>query len=148
MFFIGARVLLTLWVGGMWTVGFLVAPTLFAMLEENRMLAGSIAGRLFTIMSYVGLVCGILLLLAVIVQHGKGCLRQWRSGVLLLMLLIICIGEFLLQPMMAELRQAGLQGENATAFGRLHGVSSVLFLINSLAGLALVIAGLNPATRS
>jgi len=148
MLFIGARLLLTLWVGGMWTVGFLVAPTLFAMLADNRMLAGSIAGRLFTTMSYVGLVCGALLLLAVIMQHGKAWLRQWRAGVLLLMLVIICIGEFVLQPMMAELKQAGLQDENAAAFARLHGVSSVLFLINSVAGLVLVIAGLNPVNRS
>lgn len=148
MLYIGSRVLLTLWVGGMWTVGFIVAPTLFAMLEDNRVLAGSIAGRLFTIMSYIGLVCGTLLLIAVIVQYGKAVLRQWRAWVLLLMLVIICIGEFVLQPMMAQLREAGLQDANAVAFGRLHGVSSVLFLINSLAGLVLVIAGVNTASRS
>lgn len=148
MLYIGSRVLLTLWVGGMWTVGFIVAPTLFAMLEDNRVLAGSIAGRLFTIMSYIGLVCGTLLLVTVIVQYGKALLRQWRAWVLLLMLVIICIGEFVLQPMMAQLREAGLQDANAVAFGRLHGVSSVLFLINSLAGLVLVIAGVNTASRS
>lgn len=148
MLYIGSRVLLTLWVGGMWTVGFIVAPTLFAMLEDNRMLAGSLAGKLFTTMSYIGLVCGTLLLIAVIVQYGKALLRQWRAWVLLLMLVIICIGEFVLQPLMAQLREAGLQGDNAAAFGRLHGVSSVLFLFNSLAGLVLVIAGVNTASRS
>ena len=45
--------------------------------------------------------------------------------------------------MMEELKAAGLDGENASRFGRLHGMSSVLFLINSLAGLALVISGLS-----
>lgn len=148
MLYIGSRVLLTLWVGGMWTVGFIVAPTLFAMLDDNRMLAGSLAGRLFTAMSYIGLACGTLLLVAMIVQYGKAMLRQWRAWVLLLMLVIICIGEFVLQPVMAQLREAGLQDANAVAFGRLHGVSSVLFLINSLAGLVLVIAGVNTASRS
>lgn len=148
MLYIGSRVLLTLWVGGMWTVGFIVAPTLFAMLEDNRMLAGSLAGKLFTTMSYIGLVCGTLLLVAVIVQYGKAMLRQWRAWVLLLMLVIICIGEFVLQPMMAQLREAGLQGDTATLFARLHGVSSTLFLINSVAGLVLVIAGLSPASRA
>lgn len=142
MIYIGSRVLLTLWVGGMWTVGFIVAPTLFAMLADNRMLAGSLAGRLFTTLSYIGLVCGTLLLLAVLVEGGKDWLRQWRVWLLVLMLVIICIGEFVLQPMMAQLREAGLQGDNATAFARLHGVSSTLFLINSIAGLVLVIAGL------
>lgn len=142
MIYTGSRILLTLWVGGMWTVGFIVAPTLFAMLEDNRMLAGSLAGRLFTTMSYIGLACGTLLLVAMIVQYGKAMLRQWRAWVLLLMLVIICIGEFVLQPMMAQLRETGLQGDSAIAFARLHGVSSTLFLINSVAGLVLVIAGL------
>jgi hypothetical protein len=71
--------------------------------------------------------------------------RQWRRWVLLLMLLIILTGEFVLQPMMAELKQAGLN-EGSVAqqrFGMLHGISSTLFLINSLAGLALVIFGLD-----
>ena len=44
--------------------------------------------------------------------------------------------------MITELKAAGLTELNRPDFGRLHGVASVLFLINSLAGLALVISGL------
>ena len=131
---ISDRILLTLWVGGMWIVGYVVAPVLFGMLE--RQLAGEVAGRLFSIMSYIGLVCGALLLLSVLVKHG---LRHWRVLVLLGMLLVIVIGQFVLQPMMVELKAAGLEGEIKEQFGRLHGISSGLFLLNSLAGLALVV---------
>ena len=131
---ISDRILLTLWVGGMWIVGYVVAPVLFGMLE--RQLAGEVAGRLFSIMSYIGLVCGALLLLSVLVKHG---LRHWRVFVLLGMLLVIVIGQFVLQPMMVELKAAGLEGEIKEQFGRLHGISSGLFLLNSLAGLALVV---------
>jgi len=44
---------------------------------------------------------------------------------------------------MAALKDAGLTDPaNAARFGRLHGISSALFLVNSLLGLALVIFGL------
>ena len=60
---ISERILLTLWVGGMWIVGPVVTPTLFKMLDD-RVLAGTVAGQLFTIMSFIGLFCGAMLLLS------------------------------------------------------------------------------------
>lgn len=125
----------------MWAVGYLVAPTLFAMLEDKAM-AGTIAGRLFTVMSYVGLVSGGLLLLSLFMDSGQRLLRQWRGPVLISMLVIICIGQFVLQPQMVALRDAGLNGAKLHAFMRLHGISQVLFLFVSLGGLALVVCGL------
>lgn len=144
--FIGERIALTLWVGGMWTVGYIVAPMLFQSLDD-RALAGSLAGNMFTAMSYVGLVTAVILLSGQFVSHARDTLRQWRVWVLLLMLLNVVIGQFVLQPLMAELRAAGLQEDGASRFGLLHGLASMLFLMNSLAGLVLVIAGLRPRHR-
>lgn len=130
------RILLTLWVGGMWTVGYVIAPLLFSMLDKQ--LAGHIAGQIFTSMSYIGLVCGSLLLVGNCYRAG---LRNITNYILVLMLILIAVGQFYLQPMMAELKAQGLvDGSDAAAqFGMLHGVSSILFLINSIAGLILVI---------
>jgi len=141
---IGERVLLTVWIGGMWAIGYIVAPTLFAVLDD-RALAGSIAGRLFTIMSFLGIFCSLALLAGQIMQFGQSCLSKahWQSWVLLGMLIIILIGQFIIQPMMSDMRAAGLVGEELRNFGRLHGISSVLFLINSLGGLLLIVFGLN-----
>jgi len=135
--FASERILLTLWVGGMWTVGYIVAPTLFGVLDD-RQLAGSIAGHLFSTMSYLGFVCGGLLLIGNTYRSG---IKDKTNYILLLMLVLIAIGQFILQPMMAELKAQGLlEGSAAAAnFGKLHGVSSVLFLITSIAGLLLVI---------
>lgn len=137
------RIALTLWVGGMWITGYLVAPMLFSVLED-RALAGMLAGRMFSAMSYVGLVCAGLLLLIHFQKTTLNDWRQWRRWVLLAMLLVIVMGEFVLQPMMAELKAQGLDEGSAAQqrFGMLHGLSSSLFLFNSLAGLALVIFGL------
>ena len=139
MFQISEKILLTIWVGGMWAIGYIVAPVLFQMLDKP--VAGNVAGQLFTIMSYVGLFSSIALIINISVRQGFN-LRHWQLLTLILMLLLIIIGQFVLHPMMAELKSIGITENNASQFGRLHGTASLLFLINSLAGLALVISGL------
>jgi len=135
--FITDRVLLTLWVGGMWTVGYVVAPLLFSVLDD-RAQAGFIAGHIFTAMSYIGMVCGGLLLIGNVYRAG---VKHKTNFILILMLVLIAVGQFVLQPMMADLKLQGLvEGSAAAAsFGKLHGVSSILFMITSIAGLILVI---------
>ena len=60
---------------------------------------------------------------------------------MIFMLLILIIGEFILQPMMADLKKSGLLEGSAEAasFARLHGISASLFLVQSLLGLGLVV---------
>lgn len=130
------KILLTLWVGGMWTAGYVVAPLLFKQLD--RMTAGNIAGQLFTIISYIGLVVILAVLLLAMMQIGVRALRQWRYRIVLVMLLLVVIEQFGLQPVMVELKAAGLEGSNARQFASLHAVASILYLINSVLGLALV----------
>lgn len=148
MFLIGERLLLTLWIGALWAIGYLAVPILFAMLDD-RMLAGQLAGRMFTLVSFLGLFCGGLLLLGTLLRLGKGALRNGRAWLLLVMLLLVAVGEFGLQPLMAQLKAQGLIEGSAQAvqFARLHGIASVLYLINSLCGLLLVAAGERLAGR-
>jgi Domain of unknown function (DUF4149) len=137
------RSLLTLWVGGLWVAGYVVAPSLFMGLDD-RQLAGQLAGQIFRVISYIGLLVGSVLLLSVIYRASAQWLSTWRVWVLLAMLLLVALGMFVVQPMMVELKAEGIVAgsEQAAAFGRLHGVSSVLFLLTSLLGLALSALGL------
>lgn len=123
----------------MWAIGYVVAPVLFQMLDKS--VAGNVAGQLFSIMSYIGIFSAVALIINILVRQGFS-LRHWQLWTLIIMLLIVIIGQFVLQPMMVELKVTGLSEENRAQFGRLHGVASVLFLMNSLAGLALVVSGL------
>ena len=129
------RILLTLWVGALWVTGFMVAPLLFAELD-NRALAGSVAGSLFTLTSYLGLLCGVLLL---VINGLTVRAANWRAVVIVIMLLLVVIGQFVITPMVADLRVQGLT--DSARFGQLHGIASVLFLITSVLGLVLVAAG-------
>jgi hypothetical protein len=146
---VGERLLLTFWVGGMWMVGFVVAPTLFHLFPQDRMLAGNIAGQLFTLTSYIGLLCGVLLLFGAAVRAGTGWLRDTRVWTLAVMIAITLVGEFVLAPMMRALKAGGLPDGSAQLahFMRLHGISSTLFVINSLLGLGLVAFGLRGDNR-
>lgn len=137
------RLLLALWVGGMLILGYLVTPVLFLSLSD-RMLAGAVAGRLFGFMSLIGLVCGSLLIFVWWLRDGRALARDWRLWAVGVMLLITLVGEFGLAPRMQEIKFAAgaalVPGtELYQQFSRLHGLSSMLFLVNSLLGLSLVL---------
>ena len=103
---------------------------------EAAALAGSIAGNLFTKVGYVGLVCGSgLLLLQWLLKRGAG----WRLWALVTMLALVVIIQFGLTPMLAELRVQGLSG--SARFGQLHALTGGLYLVTSMLGMALVVAG-------
>jgi hypothetical protein len=129
------RILLTLWVGALWTAGFIVAPLLFSELGD-RALAGSLAGSLFTVTSYLGLLCGSALLVLNGVAFRP---LTWRAVVIACMLVLVVIGQFVVTPMVVELRAAGLT--ETVRFARLHGIASVLFILTSVLGLVLVAVG-------
>lgn len=141
------RFLLTLWVGGLWIIGYLVTPVLFKTLD-NRQLAGELAGYFFRYISIIGLVCGVLLLVGAVIIARSESFKRWRIWLLLIMIVLTAAGLFVLQPMMQELKMQGLieGSEQAAQFGRLHGISSVMFLITSIFGLLLVLFRINPVT--
>jgi hypothetical protein len=135
----------TLWVGSLWTIGYLVAPTLFATLTDS-VLAGTIAGRLFRVEAWLSVFCAIgLVVLTRFVSLGDGPNRgRAVTWVALGMLACTMIGYFGLQPFMAALRETvGTGGvmdpESKIRFGILHGISSAIYLVQSLLGVALIL---------
>ena len=146
------RLLLTVWVGGLLAIGYLAVPVLFHQLDD-RQLAGQLAGQMFQWIHGIGLICGLSLLLIsyTISRHDlRAYLRQWRYYVLLVMLLLIVLDIFLLQPQMAAIKlQAGWHesAELMAKFGRLHGIASLMYTLTSLGGVVLVIKGLRARTE-
>jgi hypothetical protein len=144
------RVLLTLWVGGLWTTGLVIAPVLFRNYE--RMVAGEIAGRLFGAVSWLGLLGGAMLLALAVTRVRQQLWRDWRVVVLMVMLVVTVTGEFGLAARMRELKELMVLPPVAPAvtseFGRLHGIASLLFLANCALGLVLVIFGIRPRVQA
>jgi hypothetical protein len=135
--------LVALWAGSLWTVGYLVAPTLFSTLPD-RVLAGTIAGSMFRHQAWLSLVCGVAVLL--LASKATDLDAQRRATVRLLavlMLACLLIGYFALQPLMAQVRAASVDGvmseANRNRFAILHAVSAMLYLFQSVLAIALVI---------
>ncbi len=133
----------TLWVGGMWMLGYGVVPLLFKVLP-SRQLAGIVAGQLFTLLAYVGIACALYLLAWQFHRHGRAALRRRGVHVALAMLLLVLVGQFGIQPIMVGLKAQALPldvmaSAFAEQFKTWHIISSILYLIQSLLGIALVL---------
>ena len=134
---------ITLWVGGMWAIGYLAAPVLFASLGD-RQLAGMVAGKLFALIGWIGLASAAYLVVFLIVRRGGQVFRSAVFWLVLLMALLVSASQFGIQPLMAQLKAAALPREVMESvmrdrFATWHGISSILYLVQSLLGLWLVI---------
>lgn len=142
-----AHLSIALWVGGMWMLGYVVVPALFKLLPD-RMLAGRIAGELFTLLALIGIACALYLLLYQLQQFGRAALQRGAFRITVAMLLLVLFGQFILQPILADLKVQALpldvmNSVFATQFKTWHAVSGIVFLVQSLLGIGLVVASGN-----
>ena len=136
-------VLITLWVGAMWSIGYIVAPTLFSMLPD-RMLAGAVAGRLFGFVGWIGIGAAVYVLGFLLARLRARALRSGLFWLVVAMLLTTAASQFGIQPLMAQLKADAWPREvmdtvMRTRFATWHGISSVLYLVQSVLGLLLVL---------
>lgn len=124
--------LAALWLGLIASLGVVVAPTLFALLDRHE--AGRIAGQLFRVEAHVALALSIALFLIerrlAALRVAQGCGSVLSVNLLLVLGALFCtvLGYFALQPMM----EAARAGQGRFGFGALHGASSALFLLKGL----------------
>jgi Domain of unknown function (DUF4149) len=133
----------TVWVGVLWSVGLMVAPTLFQFVAD-RVLAGSIAARLFTYTALVGMGCASYLLLFRLARFGSHAFRQAFFWVALAMLALTLVGQFGVRPIVEAVRQQALaaqvvEGVLRDRFATWHGVASVLYVAECVLGLVLTL---------
>jgi hypothetical protein len=135
-------IIITLWAGALWTTG-ISAYVLFDSLQDKQM-AGMLAGKLFTVVSYIGMVSAFYLLIQRLVQDGTTALKQVFFWAVFLMLLLILAGHFGIQPILAGLKAQALpadvmQSVFADRFRTWHGVASVAYLLECLLALVMVL---------
>lgn len=88
-----------LWWGSLTMTGFIVVPLLFANLPTPSM-AGQMAAKLFTAQAWVGIACGVLLLMASR-PRGEPARMDWADGALLFVMagvLLALLVEFGVSP--------------------------------------------------
>ena len=132
-----------LWAGSLWTIGYVVAPTLFLNLNDNVQ-AGTMVGFLLRSQAWLSIGCAIILYALVKLSKIEPAQKRSLSLMIVAMLacaLVIYVG---LQPAMASLKEAagaaGLAGTpEGRRFGILHGVSQMVYLVESVLGGALLV---------
>jgi len=88
-----------LWWGSLTATGFVMVPTLFAHMATAA-LAGQTAARLFTAQTWIGVGCGLLLLMASR-QGGEAAPMDWAGGALVYIVagvLLALLAEFAVSP--------------------------------------------------
>lgn len=134
---------ITLWVGGLWTIGFIAAPSLLDALKD-RVLAGELAGNLFGLIAWVGMACAAWLLGYATVRRGRAVFRSAVFWLVLAMLLLALTGHFGIQPILAQLKaEAGPRSVMESAlrdrFVAWHGLAAGLYTLQCLLGAALAL---------
>lgn len=125
-----STLLVTVWAGSLWTICLIAAPAAFATLPERR-LAGLVVGRLFQIETWLGVAVAALL---IAILSARKQLARTTLAIILLTAAMPLISQLVVVPLMDQARAAN----DMAQFGRLHGVSAVLFFTACSSALALV----------
>ncbi len=132
--------LLAIWLGTQLSSGYLVAPVLFNTLPKIQ--AGDIAGQIFHLVSYLGVVALLALVLNLKYVYNRLFLKNNKTRLALFVLFLIAINEWLVTPVIVALKTgqshwlALLLSNN---FGVWHGISSSIYLLVSILGLVLFV---------
>ena len=141
------KLLAALWLGLVLTLGAVVAPLAFQLMERTQ--AGQFAGACFKLEAQLSLGAAMLLFMChrklaqQVAEAGQG--SRVSTELLLVLGALFCtvLGYFALQPMM----EAARAGQGMYSFGTLHGASSLLFLLKGVLLLVLVWRGTAGAPR-
>lgn len=135
-------IIITLWVGALWTTG-AVAYVLFDTLQD-RQLAGQLAGKFFSYVSYLGLFSAFYLLIHRLLGFGTLALKQGFFWAVFFMLLLVLAGHFGIQPLLAQLKADAfpsdvMQSVFANRFKTWHGIASIAYVVQCLLGFVVVL---------
>ncbi len=136
-----ATLAITAWVGSLWAISYIAAPVLFYA-QPDRLLAGRLAGHMFSIIHEIGLVCGAYLLTYFFWRFKGTVLRQPMFWASTLMLSITLIMLFYIEPTMNGMKAQAADVMHSAYAGRfrmMHGISQMLALVESIAGAYLAI---------
>jgi hypothetical protein len=146
---------LALWLGGMALAGFIVAPTIFGVLQDwnattGRVLAGDVFGEILRRVYLVGYAAGALMFVALTLQRIVGPRPKAygvRAVLVALMVALTFYAGKIIQPRIDMLQtevggpmiQLPSEDPRRAEFDRLHSLSTTLMSLTMLGGLALLV---------
>ena len=134
--------LTSLWLGMQVMAGYIAAPILFERLGKQE--AGNIAGMLFSINNYFGLLAWTVAWLVVRSNRNRSFSDNCKAApkFIILLLLLTASNQFLISPVIAAHKTGTanwLLSLLGGSFGMWHGISSIMYLVCSFLGLGLLL---------
>ncbi|QMT39571.1 DUF4149 domain-containing protein [Neisseria shayeganii] len=132
--------LMCLWFGAYILAGYGVAPLLFQQLPQQQ--AGYLAGVLFDVVNYAGLLVWGLVYLAGRSAQGHRYERSHTGKIVAFTWLLLAASQFLITPVIKALREKQtywLHDWVGGSFAAWHGTSSSIYLLVSLITLFLLL---------
>jgi hypothetical protein len=128
---------MTFWVGGTLTIGIVIIPLLFKILDEIN--AATITGQILNINAYIGIVALLLALIDLGINLKLNLLQSRKFWYALVMETVLIVNYFAIFPIIVELRTKLTDVTNriiqhSSEFSFWHSVSSILFLLTCILG--------------
>ena len=128
-----SKLAMTFWIGGSWMLAIVILPLLFKTLDQIT--ASDITGQILNILAYIGIVCLLIALVEVIINHKLSLIKTRRFWYILIMGTIVIVNYFAIFPMIYRLRQKlafaahQILSIQNNMFDFWHSLSAILFLI-------------------
>ncbi len=133
-----SKIAMTFWLGGSWMTIVVIFPILFKTLDQIT--ASNIAGQILNLNAYIGIVCLIMALIEVIINHKLSILKTKRFWYIISMSCILIINYFAIFPVVYNLRQrlSGLAHQiiavQSNVFDFWHSLSALAFIATCVLG--------------
>lgn len=126
---------LTMWVGGLFVIGGLVAPVLFYKSGLTSIEAGKIAGLCFDAQTILDFACAAIVFFIFLIEKKGKLLRQPSFWVLLVLVVCVVANQYGITPIIEHIKQTTLPDANGRLgkeFAKWHGISSSIYWFEAL----------------
>jgi hypothetical protein len=132
----------SLWVGGLWSM--LMVTTILFNKVPSSYIAGAIANDMFTFMNLFGMFSSSFLLIYGFRKEKLSFIRSLTFWLLVIMLSIILISYFGINPILENFRDNSISKEIIESvfvnrYSTWHGIASTAFLIECFLGIFLIL---------
>lgn len=138
-----SKIAMTFWIGGSLMVGLVMFPIMFRTLDQIT--ASDLTGQILNINAYIGIVCLLIALIEVMVNHKLSLIKTKRFWYIISMASILIINHFAIFPIIYRLRQElSLVAHQIIAvqnnvFDFWHSLSALLFILICIIGVLYLI---------
>jgi|TARA_B110000971_G_scaffold160220_1_gene163731 hypothetical protein len=135
-------ILTTLWVGSLWSM-LMVTSVLFHKIP-SAYIAGAIAGDMFAYINYYGIFTALFLIFVGYKKNGIKLLKKSYFWIIFMMLVVIMINYFGINPFLEALKIEALSKEVMESvfserYRAWHGIASAAYLFECFLGILLVL---------